>query len=207
RLESTLKQDEILVDIVVENVDNLLAGHFVIAYDADRLEVGSVNATFCCKDQPGILDINVAGLGSLLQPGTITQIVFKKRGTDNGMSAAVIYLRTSDLRMYRNGAVVPIFSPLTKQLASPDLNGAYCYPNPFITGGIVTFSRLTQMARLRIYTIAGELVYDSELKECGGELTWNVKNDSGENVASGIYLYLITNPDGQTKTGKIGVVR
>jgi len=67
---------------------------------------------------------------------------------------------------------------------------------------------LTGQAQLRIYTIAGELVYDSEMKDTsGGELPWFVQNQSNENVASGIYFYLITNPDGQTKTGKIGVVR
>ncbi|MBU0702135.1 hypothetical protein KKE26_12735 [bacterium] len=215
RLESALEQDKVLVDIVVENVDNLLSGHFVVRYDADRLEVGSVNATFCRKDQPGILDINVAGLGSLLQSGTISQIAFKKKASDSRMPA-VIYLQSADLRMYQNGAVVPVFSPQKKQLTLPtDLSEVRCYPNPFVAvagRGIqqVTFSPVTKMAQLRIYNIAGELVHDSEMHDTSADsfkLIWDVENDSGENVASGIYLYLITNPDGQTKTGKIGVVR
>lgn len=213
RLESALKQDEVVVDIVVENVDNLLSGHFVVGYDADRLELSSVNTPYCRQTQPGMLDISVVGLDSLLQTGTITQIVFKKRVADNGMPA-VIYLRTVDLRTYQNGVVASVFSPQLKQLSIlTDLNNVRCYPNPFVAGNgtlNIIFGPVTQMAQLKIYTIAGELVYDSGMQDTSShsfQLTWDVENDSHEKVASGIYLYLITNTGGQTKTGKIGVVR
>jgi len=215
RMESALKQDEVCVDIVVENVTNLLSGHFIVVYDADRLEVGSVSSPYNSfrKDEAGMLDLSIYGLGNLLQSGTITQIIFKKKAASNGMPA-VIYLRTVDLRLYQNGTVVPVSSPQIKQLLLPsDLNGAFCYPNPFVSGKgeqKITFDSLTQNARLRVYTIAGELVYDSGMQDTtdyNRKLPWFVKNDSHENVASGVYLYLITNPAGQTKTGKVGVVR
>jgi hypothetical protein len=94
------------------------------------------------------------------------------------------------------------------------LKPAYCYPNPFIASKHkeITFANLTQNIRLRIYTITGELVYDSgiisEPKDRGiGTLVWKVKNKAGEKVASGIYIYLLTNTNGDKKRGRLGIIR
>jgi hypothetical protein len=34
-----------------------------------------------------------------------------------------------------------------------------------------------------------------------------VKNDSGEKVASGVYIYVITDDEGRIKKGKIAIIR
>ena len=40
-----------------------------------------------------------------------------------------------------------------------------------------------------------------------GIFLWDAKNSSGDKAASGVYLYLITDPAGNKKTGKFAVIR
>jgi hypothetical protein len=58
---------------------------------------------------------------------------------------------------------------------------------------------------MKLFTMSGHKV--AELSESGGAATWNLKNDSGEKVASGIYVYLITDGRGAKVRGKVGIVR
>jgi len=84
------------------------------------------------------------------------------------------------------------------------------YPNPFRPSEGHTrifFDRLTPDARICIFTLSGELVANSgELR--GEEMwVWDVKNREGERVARDIYIYLVTNSQGEKKIGKIAVVK
>ncbi|MFH1897693.1 MAG: carboxypeptidase regulatory-like domain-containing protein [Candidatus Desantisbacteria bacterium] len=91
---------------------------------------------------------------------------------------------------------------------NPELNleQAYCYPNPSINGQ-VNFERLTQVVRVRIYNLSGELVYD-KTQATDGKFAWKCENNDGDKVASGVYIYLLSDPvSGGTKRGKVGVVR
>ncbi|MEW6096310.1 MAG: cohesin domain-containing protein [bacterium] len=91
------------------------------------------------------------------------------------------------------------------------------YPNPYKAWkhDHITFGhprevdkRLTAYATIKIFNIAGELVRTLEVVPSdNGEKIWNVDNDSGEKVASGIYIYLITNPKGEKCIGKIGIIK
>jgi hypothetical protein len=95
-----------------------------------------------------------------------------------------------------------------------DLSLLKVYPNPYkpSSGGIfdapsITFTNLTEQITIKIYTIAGELVWDLNEAHTNGEIQWNATNNHGETIASGVYLYLVTNDAGQKKTGKIAVVK
>lgn len=83
------------------------------------------------------------------------------------------------------------------------------YPNPFKPdkgNKGITFSGLTEEVKIRIFNIIGELV--REVSVLGQtEWQWNTKNDSGEKVSSGIYIYIITNSVGEKVSGKIGIIR
>jgi len=52
---------------------------------------------------------------------------------------------------------------------------------------------------------------DKEPAALPGEWKWNMRNDKNEEVVSGVYIYLITNPDDKTGKekciGKIIIVR
>jgi hypothetical protein len=75
------------------------------------------------------------------------------------------------------------------------------YPMPFRPSQGHTemvFTNLPQGASVKIYTFLGELVKDFTI-DSSGTYRWDVKNDSGEKVASGVYLVFIDGTGGQKK--------
>lgn len=81
------------------------------------------------------------------------------------------------------------------------------FPNPFRTGetNSVTITVPTALqsrgTSIRIYTMDGRLVRDLKTNT-----TWDGKNDSGKQVASGVYLVHVKT-DAGTQTGKLAVIR
>jgi hypothetical protein len=67
-------------------------------------------------------------------------------------------------------------------------------------GDLLNFN-FARIARLRVFTISGELVADRP------EPIWNGRNDSGEAVASGVYLWVLTDENGDVGRGKILLIR
>jgi len=70
------------------------------------------------------------------------------------------------------------------------------YPNPFNSSTIINFD-LPEIAgtRLVIYNILGQLVatpVDATLTAGSHSVTWDGRNRSGDRVASGVYLYVIS---------------
>ena len=93
-----------------------------------------------------------------------------------------------------------------------DLDNAHCYPNPFKpNSGLghvrITFSHLTSHIQLKVFDIAGELVYSTEADTPTGELAWEVENNYGQRLASGVFIYIITDNNGHKKMGKLAVIR
>ena len=90
-----------------------------------------------------------------------------------------------------------------------DLSGAHVYPNPCkssrgCTG--VTFTRLTLRATIHVFTVSGEKVKTIEKNNNIDSMGWDLRNENGSRIASGLYLYVIKG-EGATKKGKIVVVR
>ena len=90
-----------------------------------------------------------------------------------------------------------------------DLSGARAYPNPWrpdrATNPYITFDRLTPNANVKIFTVSGHIV--KSLDAPGGSVPWYLDNDGGDKVASGLYLYLITDSTDQKTRGKLAVIR
>lgn len=82
------------------------------------------------------------------------------------------------------------------------------YPNPVVYAnykGNVTIRGLAEKTNIRITDAAGNLVHQAVAR--GGFYEWNLNNQRGIRVASGIYFVLMTNEDGtDTATAKIAVV-
>ena len=82
------------------------------------------------------------------------------------------------------------------------------YPNPVITSqfkGNVKITGLAEKTNIRITDAAGNVVHQAVAR--GGYYEWNLNNQRGIRVASGIYFVLMTNEDGtDTATAKIAVV-
>ncbi|WP_292009427.1 hypothetical protein [Chryseobacterium sp.] len=82
------------------------------------------------------------------------------------------------------------------------------YPNPVVYAnfkGNVTIKGLAEKTNIRITDAAGNIVHSAIAR--GGYYEWNLNNQKGKRVASGIYFVLMTNEDGSDKaTAKIAVV-
>ncbi|MEW6620422.1 MAG: hypothetical protein AB1422_13980 [bacterium] len=62
--------------------------------------------------------------------------------------------------------------------------------------------------KVEIYTIAGELVRESKNSEIDySGWRWNLRNDAGRLVSSGIYIYVAYDSSGACVVGKLGVIR
>ena len=94
------------------------------------------------------------------------------------------------------------------------LDGTVVYPNPVsfdtAASGLIKFVNLTDNPALRIYTISGELVKEIRPNDTGnagnnGKIEWDGKNQNGEVVVRGLYIYLITDEAGGRKVGKFAV--
>ena len=93
--------------------------------------------------------------------------------------------------------------------AKTDLSAAHCYPVPFkptLGHTKITFTNLTASARIRIYTISGELVRTLDKADSGKTLDWDVRNSRDSAVDSGVYLWLIESAV-QKKKGKLMIIR
>ncbi len=99
----------------------------------------------------------------------------------------------------------------------PDLSRIHAVPDPFYSTSHsrlgaarqrIRFVNLPPEATIRIYSAGGVLVdvinhYDPT---GGDEARWDVRNRSGQPVASGVYFYHVTTPDGKAHVGKFTIL-
>jgi hypothetical protein len=80
------------------------------------------------------------------------------------------------------------------------------YPNPYnpSRGSSMKFSVSgTDGGEVRIYTISGKLVKELVIQSGESEVNWDVVNEDGNKIKSGIYVYVIANTEGNKKIGKV----
>ncbi len=92
----------------------------------------------------------------------------------------------------------------------------YVFPNPLRNGvGIpgeegktVVFTNLPPESSIRVFTTAGDDVaaLPTELQE-GGQIRWQTRNDAGEEIAPGVYLYKVSMPSREAYWGRLVVIR
>ena len=81
------------------------------------------------------------------------------------------------------------------------------FPNPFNPErGEVTFGQLPLNARVRIFSLAGDLIRSLEETDGDGGLQWDGRNAAGRAVESGVYYYLVSH-GGSTRRGKVALIR
>ena len=91
---------------------------------------------------------------------------------------------------------------------SINLTTVYPFPNPLNTRKYETmrFQNVPPEAELNIYNTSGKRV--ARIKNQGSSRirSWHLKNDDGEQVAAGIYFFLVQG-DGLLKRGKFSIIR
>jgi ligand-binding sensor domain-containing protein len=123
-------------------------------------------------------------------------------------SSGKVYFATDKGIVAYNSKVVPF---------GDVLGDVYAYPNPALKNHeTVTIdgrngTHLPKGTNVKIIDVAGNLVFESNVVEGqelqGGKVVWNKKNLAGTNVASGIYIVLLSNDDAsETTFTKIAIV-
>ncbi len=89
-------------------------------------------------------------------------------------------------------------------LPTADVNSVVAFPNPFVIdspddGLEFNFS---QQGVVRLYTVAGEWIRELQVGQ-----RWNGRNERGEAVVSGVYIFVLTAEDGSVGRGKILLIR
>lgn len=82
------------------------------------------------------------------------------------------------------------------------------YPNPWRSDRHtkpITFKNVTPGTLITLFSVDGSFV--RKLSSTGTQTEWDLKNDSGDRVASGLYLYLIQPPTGDAIKGKVSIIR
>jgi streptogramin lyase len=90
------------------------------------------------------------------------------------------------------------------RMAARDLDEIRAYPNPLVIryGTETVRFDYAGLAEVRIFTLAGELV-----REISVNGVWDGRNADGKLVASGVYIFTLTTPDGDSGRGKILLIR
>lgn len=111
----------------------------------------------------------------------------------------------------------PLYPSKIARVETPLLGDVRVVPNPynpnaafdkqvFPGGPRVQFINLPSRAKVDVYTVAGDLVRSLNHEDGDDSLDWDLKNDGGEDVAPGIYLYHVE-ASGETATGRFVIVR
>jgi hypothetical protein len=93
-------------------------------------------------------------------------------------------------------------------------------PNPFIVrhelmankeNPSLMFTNVPSKCKISIYTLAGDLVdivnHETSGTSTSGTALWDLRNSNFQRVASGIYLFVVDDLNGEKRVGKFAVVR
>ncbi|MBN8623019.1 MAG: T9SS type A sorting domain-containing protein [Flavobacteriales bacterium] len=166
-----------------------------------QIEVDGGNQKWVSVDEGGVFYLSSDGQktfnhftkqNSPLPTNSVTDIKVDKQ-------TGKVYFVTLDGVMVYQGDVLSV---------NENFGEVLVYPNPVVYAnykGNVRIRGLAEKTNIRITDAAGNLVHQAVAK--GGYYEWNLNNQRGVRVASGIYFVLMTNSDGtDTATAKIAVV-
>jgi len=112
-----------------------------------------------------------------------------------------------------NLMVDPVF---VKGQAAPNVENVIVVPNPYDGRerwdqpgtNRIQFMRVPANVRVRVYTMAGDLVRELAKKDpTSGNMDWDLKNQNGQEVASGIYIYHVLSEEGYESKGHFVIIR
>lgn len=215
---------EIPIEVnMVPNGEKVCAIQFDVVFDPQNLEISNITVGSAANDASKQVEfalvaqdkvrLLIYGINqNLMSTGTVANLVFKFAPrpsiTTTSITLSANYVCDSSATLAPSALTNGIITINAPDYA-PNLSNVKAYPNPFkIYQGQrhVLFMNVSAGSKVKIFTVSGELV--SELNEqSGGMIEWLGKNDDGKDVASGTYLYVVTNNEGEKKTGKIVVIR
>jgi hypothetical protein len=166
---------------------------------------------------------NLVVLGANFSPNSVVRWNDTDRTTVY-VSSSEVHAAISDADIARAGsAQIRVTNPVSGTVSpaqafvifdgpdsarATDLRGLRVYPNPWSTDlGVseIKFDGLTDNSTIKIFTLSARWV--TTLQAPTGNVNWNLRNNDGDLVASGYYLYVITDNNGNRARGRLAIVR
>lgn len=198
---------DIVENIVFEN-ENGVAREFLSSIQVTDIEIDAENNKWIGTNGSGVFFVSPDGLetfniftatNSPLPSDNINDITID---SSNG----AVFIATDKGLMEFSSTIIE---------AEENFDNFKIFPNPVRPeyGDVsVQIQGLTAGAVVKITDIVGNLVFEIENPVINGSgsgaVTWDTRSFSGQKVASGVYLALITSKEGeQTKVGKLLIIR
>ncbi|MDZ7722743.1 MAG: two-component regulator propeller domain-containing protein [candidate division KSB1 bacterium] len=126
----------------------------------------------------------------------------------NNITCFALDKSSGDLYIGTTNGLSVLRTPFTQP--EETLDKVMGYPNPFVldqNGALFYMNKLAINSAIKIFTSEGRLVRTiPEDQVPGAQAVWDGKNNNGETVQSGVYVYLITAEDGERTVGKVAVI-
>lgn len=159
---------------------------------------------------------NAANISNSLVPKVAgSQETFVVTGLTNG-TTYYFAIKSEDaagnVSVLSNSPKATPFATIIPLTPEESLNKLVVYPNPYRPNsgsgrsGII-FAKLTRQAKIEIFTLSGEKIRELNKDDATDAYTWDVRNGDGDQLSSGIYLFIVTDVNGNQKSGKIAVVK
>ena len=158
--------------------------------------------------------------GGVLQTNSTGRIVLNGFNTDNSPLASNNILSigidesTGAVYFGTEGGVVSFQGGVISY--GEELSEVYAYPNPSLKNNeeikiVGKDTPLPEGTNIKILDVAGNLVFESNASQnqspYGGRFIWDKRNLAGRKVASGVYIVLLFNTEGQqTASTKIAII-
>jgi len=100
--------------------------------------------------------------------------------------------------------------PTSSAGSTVDTRTVRVFPNPWRSdqhaGLPVTFDNASAGSTIKIFTLSSHWI-KTITASGSGVAVWDRTTNSGDRAASGIYLYVVDSPDGQTQRGKLAIIK
>lgn len=222
------KEFEVKISLI-NNPDTVKSIHFVLPYDSLELEFVNVERShelidssytvfFYGKDVDHKVDVSLAVLGGatpIIGSGEIAIVTFRlKKNVKPSLDFSLVDLRDGcgnilDVGVddeHTENTMIPKTYILSQNYPNP-FNPVTTIPFSLKAQGSVTFDNIK--TSLKIYNVKGQLVktlLDEEKAPGNYSIIWEGKDNSGRDVASGIYFYQLKTSD-YIETRKMILVR
>ena len=129
------------------------------------------------------------------------------------------YYSVTSVDEYGNQSGKSNFTPHIRDIGPySELSNVHAVPNPYIresgfTGELgverhIKFYGLTKRCTIRIFSFSGQLVATIEHDNINSFSNfWNQESRNNQDVASGVYFYVVTSPGGEQASGKLIIVK
>lgn len=134
-------------------------------------------------------------------------------GTRSTGGALVNYSSIGGYGTVMTGGTLTMMPGILPSVAGAKLNldEAHAYPTPYMPSQghtKITFTDLPALVTIQVFSLSGRLVKTLMKNDSTDSLVWSpVVNNQGSPLASGVYLFTITQPGFSKRQGKLMVIR